>query len=476
MRFTRLIPFLVLAAGCGDNGTNNPGRTDARPTVDSGEDEDAPPDGPPGSAGRVWVVGDFLTDNTRQVGSFSPDATLPISAAMPPPAVFPASGRVSSNSEFQAHTNGTKIAYVADATVAGRFDLYVAAADGSNPVLVVEGATPLPPPAPAPLIDITAVVLSPDGSKVAFTRDSLVNNGYDLWLAPTTAAAVPVMVSARTGLDDSQDVFLTSFTWSADSKYLGFAGDTGTSGKNQPFVVDTTLPVPVGVAFLPVGDITGTGTGVNGAVVFDAQNNVYFRAAVTGPDFELFTAPAADPTPAARVKITLPGRTDATVPDVDYFGITPDGTKLVYSADAPVADAYNLYVATTAAPNTSTKITDQTTPGTVSGENRAQLWFSPDNTKVAVVGTWMAAAFDEPFVVHLDGSATRRLATIACSNCDVNILQWDPDGTTIWAMGDIRVGNDTEVYKLDSTMADQVPTLAVDPPDGGDVFNMFVRP
>ena len=38
--------------------------------------------------------------------------------------------------------------------------------------------------------DISAVVLSPDGSKVAFTRDTAtVNGGYDLWLVATTAAA-----------------------------------------------------------------------------------------------------------------------------------------------------------------------------------------------------------------------------------------------------------------------------------------------
>ena len=43
-------------------------------------------------------------------------------------------------------------------------------------------------------------------------------------------------------------------------------------------------------------------------------------------------------------------------------------------------------------------------------------------------------------------------------------------------MGDFLVDNDTQVYKLDSTMTDQTPTLAVDVPVGGDLVNLFVIP
>jgi hypothetical protein len=43
-------------------------------------------------------------------------------------------------------------------------------------------------------------------------------------------------------------------------------------------------------------------------------------------------------------------------------------------------------------------------------------------------------------------------------------------------MGDFLVDNNTQVYKLDSTMMDQTPTLAVDVPASGDMVNLYVTP
>ena len=474
MRFARIIPFLlVAAAGCGDDNSNT--RRDAAPQRDSSPDDgdvdDAPPDGPPSGGPRVWVVGDFLTNNHRNAGSFPTGATLPFNPTTPPPVVIP--GGTTAEIFFETsttfHTNGTKIVYVADATVPDRNDIYVANGDGSNPVLVIEG------PAVPQTQEFPAVVLSPDGTKVAYLHDATTDGVYDLYVAPTTASATGVKVSPdRVGTPAANQDVQSAFSWSPDSKYLAFSGDIDTLDYNEVFVVDTSVASPTRAVILTRAEITATGRGLSGVLLFDAQSNVFFRAKIDDTAFKLFKSSPTDGT--TKTIVTLPMRGDATTPDVGTFGITPDGSKIVYSADAPTAAAYDLYVANTATPNANTKLTNLTGPGAVSFFSTVS--FSPDGTKVAVVADFAADNVQEPSVIHLDGSATRRLVAVpgTCAGCDANIVQFDPDGTTVWAMGDFLVDNDTQVYKLDSTMTDQTPTLAVDVPVGGDLVNLFVIP
>jgi Tol biopolymer transport system component len=476
MRFVRLIPFVLLAAGCGDNDGPGSTRKDAGPGQDSdpddGDVEDAPPDGPPGGPARVWVVGDFLTDNRRTAGGFLTDATLPYNTTTPPPLVVPSAsttelfdGTGSTQNVF--HTNGTKIAYVSNETVATRFDIMVADADGSNPVLVVQG--------PGLLQEITAVSISPDGTKVAYLMDGLLSDGiYDIYVAPATAGATGVKVNPDRGAlpDPGQDVAVT-FTWSPDSKYLAFVGDMDTLDHQELFVVDTSVSPPTRAVLLTRLEITATANprGVSGSPLFDMQGNVFFRARIDNTDFKLYKSSPTDGT--TKTLVTLPMRDDNTTPDVGAMGITPDGSKLVFSADAPILDAYDMYVADVATPGTSTKITNLTAPGNAAFTT--PIAFSADNTKIAVAATFQTAN-NEPYVIHLDGTAMRRLVTTPCVNCDAFSLQWDPDNTTVWAIGDLAVSNDGKAYKLDSTMMDQTPTLAVDVPTGGDIVNLFVHP
>lgn len=472
MRFVGIIPFVLLTASCGDDNNNT--RRDAAPNRDGAPDDgdlDAPPDAPPGSASRVWVLGDFLTNNRRNAGSFLTDATLPFNPTTPPPVVIP--GGATAEIFFEAsttfHTNGTKIVYVADVTVADRNDIYVANADGSNPVLVIEG------PAVPQTQEFPAVVLSPDGTKIAYLHDAVTDGVYDLYVAPTTAGATGVRVSPdRVGTPAANQDVQSAFTWSPDSKYLAFSGDIDTLDYNEVFVVDTSVAAPTRAVILTRAEITATGRGLSGVLLFDAQSNVFFRARIDDTDFKLFKSSPTDGT--TKTVVTLPMRGDASTPDVGTFGITPDGSKIVYSADAPTADAYDLYVANTETPNANTKLTNLTGPGAVSFFSTVS--FSPDGTKVAVVADFATDNVQEPSVIHLDGSATRRLVAVpgTCAGCDANIVQFDPDNTTVWVMGDFLVDNDTQVYKLDSTMTDQTPTLAVDVPTGGDIVSLFVTP
>lgn len=293
-----------------------------------------------GGATRVWVVGDMLTDNRREAGGFAGDATLPFNTATPPPIVAAGElfdGTGSTISVFDAR--GDKIAFVSDATVAGRFDLNVANADGTGLLMLVQGGVAG--------VEITAVGLSPDGTKVAFTMDSAaINNGFDLHMVPTAGGATVKLSPDRPVASPDptqQDVFFT-FEWSADSKFVAFSADLTDNSFDQGYIVDTTLATPVAVEVLARADIaTQAGAqGIRGKLLFDPANNVYFRARVSTANNSQFTFFKATST-GTKTEIALPMRTDATVPDIGAFGITPDGTKLVFSSDTPVATAFNLF-------------------------------------------------------------------------------------------------------------------------------------
>lgn len=494
MRAHRLLAISLLIA-CGDDGNVKP---DAAPrpdapnntidaAVDGSVDIDAPPDAPPsGGATRIYAVGDVQTDQTRIAVGFDDDATLPIDA-MAPPIKIPAMGTElfdgTGSTSLVFDARGGKVAYVADSTVAGRFDLYAAGADGSNPLLLVTGQMG---------IEISSVALSPDGTKVAFTMDSLlVDGGYDLYMVATTNPQTPVRISPDRpigNLDANIDVF-TQFTWSADSKYVAFSADLTVQGFDQAYVVDTTAATPAAVSLLNQDEIATQmmgAQGVRGNILFDSQSNIYFRARVqTGSaQFQLFKATTAGA--ASRTALTMPARGDQSVPDVGAFGLTPDGTKIVFSADAPTAGRYDFYASATAT-FTPTAITSLGALG--HSVFTAPLWFSPDGTKFAVVADFLTSGLasprNEPFVIAVDGSTMtpRRLVSVEAScaasatkNCDASVVQWAADNATVFVMGDLTTDNDTELYKASSAMADQTPTLALDLVMGGDLVNLITRP
>src|SRR6185295_13823890 len=143
-----------------------------------------------GGKSRIWAVGDPLTNNSTQAFAFASDATLPFNSGTPPPINVPAGntqlfdGSGSTTNEFDAR--GGKVAFVSDLTMANRFDLYVADADGANPTMLVQGNTG---------IEISSVSISPDGTKVAFLMDSAaVDNGTDLYFVPV-AGGTPTQLS-----------------------------------------------------------------------------------------------------------------------------------------------------------------------------------------------------------------------------------------------------------------------------------------
>jgi hypothetical protein len=500
MRPTKLLPYLLLAAAaaaCGDN-TNAPdafvrhdgANVNPDAPIDSPATlDDAAVDAAPGvdapmldamtpTMSRVWAVGDWKTNNVDKAGAFADGATLPVVPATLVPggaADKLATGTgYTVGANFDATPDGTKIAFTADSTVAGRYDLWVAAGDGSTPTMLVQGMT---------AIEIADLAISPDGSKVAYRADSAaLNNAYDLYVVATAGGGNPVKVSpARTaGSVAAQQNVSRFYSWSKDSKYLAFTGDLTKDTFEQAYAVDTTAAVPAAVELVKQNEIGVQAAGIQGlrdVPLFDANDNIIFRARLTAGNvaFALYTAtPAGVRTPLA----VAPKRADASDADIGPFAITPNGASIVFTADAPTILGYNLFASPLANP-TPTNLTNLAAAGHPSFF--APLTISPDGTKVAFLANFKSATRDEPYVAKLDGTDSHRLVSVAascpgCTSPDAIAFGWTVDSLGLYVTGDLTVNNDAKLYKVDPTTTDQLPTLAVDVATSGDMTSIVVRP
>jgi len=311
--------------------------------------------------------------------------------------------------------------------------------------------------------------------------DAAVDGGYDLHLVPATGGAPVKLSPDRPGdapTPSSMDVFY-QYEWSADSVYLAFSADLVEDGFDQAFLVDTTAETPEALQLLTRGEIETQASGaqgVRGRLRFDGANNVYFRARVSTANNGAFSFFKSD-TAGEKAAITPPARGDRSVSDVGAFGISPDGSTLVFSADAPSLGTYNLFAQAVVDPQEPINLTDVTPirGATLRADFTSPLIFAPDSSGVAVIANFLSGAATEmePFVIALDGTGMRRLFEIAGegTNSDAERLAWTGQG--LFVQGDLAINNDTRVFRFDPNTADQSLTLAVDGPTDGDIQQLF---
>ncbi|HEV7555005.1 MAG TPA: hypothetical protein VGO00_06120, partial [Kofleriaceae bacterium] len=191
MSLNRLLPCVLLVVACGDNGSG----TNPSHTIDAAKQIDAPDIDAPvqvGHNGRIWGIGNPAADNATTAFGFDDGiGTLPFDASKEPPLQIPGGTSVlqpnNGTPELVFDSNGDKIAFIADKTTAGTFDLYVANKDGSNVTMLVPGTG----------VVIQGVQLSPDGTMAAYTSSTVVASpfgAFDLFVVNTTGTPAPIKV------------------------------------------------------------------------------------------------------------------------------------------------------------------------------------------------------------------------------------------------------------------------------------------
>jgi dipeptidyl aminopeptidase/acylaminoacyl peptidase len=462
-----LVTFLV-ACGGDDDGGGGGGRADARPLADGGGgdgDGGSDPDGGVDGEPLIWLHGDFATNNLVKLAAIEPGGDLPATPLTTIPGGESAQLWGTGNGDYGPFdVHGGRVAYSADAEVTGRSDLYVANLDGSDPVQVV---------AMTEMADVTRVRFSPDGSRIAFTANLDDPGQLDAYVVDAGAAgATPTRVSPAHASDDP-DLDADFLVWSRDSQALVVTGDFTENGFNEMWIADVTVADPQPVALVDRERIASDGIGLNGAVVplLIDGNRVLFKGRLDADNRYKLWLIDQDGQNEEILPNSEIARVDDSLADVGAVGLSPDRLRIAFTADQveTIYDVWVMPVDGSMAPSqlTADLVIDDTSPN-----HTPPLKWSPDGQSLAFIADYASDGKIEPYVVPVAGGGQTRLAIIGASpddGTDAISVAWSPAGDALYLVADHRVDNDTELFVLDPTQADQEPVLVIGVPESGDV-------
>lgn len=448
---------VCLAGNCTAGSPQN----DGGQTTDAGTDAGAVPSG----AGTLWYRGDFTTNNTDQLGRVLPadggQLTLPFTNEVKAFAVSP---------------DGTKVAVANDSEQVGRFDLWVSNPDGSSPAKLVT----MPAFSSASFGIVRSIAFSPSGARIAFEADMDGPGVRDIYVVNVAGGTAQKISPNRPGGQATSTALGPSgFRWSRDSNKVAIVGDYEEDKRLQLYIADVATSTPstvpaVALSSVPAAPTTGV-TGVVAAFEWTAAGRVIFKG-MLGSDtgYRLYGVDAT----GANLGV-LPGF-PALPAQLGALGVSADGTMVAYSADATVADAYEIYTM----PVDGSSAPVRRTSGTVvAGRGPSffnPIYWSPDGTKLAFIADYAVDTQYEPYVVPASGGTELRLVNIggsANAGQDADSLAWSLDSTQLALVADHVLNNDGELYLIQNvTTANQEPTLLQDVVVGGDVFDVSWTP
>ncbi len=428
-----------------------------------------------GPTTSLLFFGDFAVNNTSQLGN----ALLPSSSAAP--VVITDGVRTAKQVlAFDALADGSKIVVAADLLVTNQFDIVVANRNGTGAVVIATMSATAKP---------TEIVISPDGTKVAYIADSATAGASDAYWVPIAGGAAPVRVNPRAAADVALDA--QSIAWSRDSKYLAASGDFTVDKKNELYTFDTSDAAAVPAAALaaaalpaPAGTSTvGISTALRPLWTATAGGKVCAKADLTGVVPATFRLYCADATGAGFAE---PTRFPTLPAQLGSYGLSPDGATIAFSADSMVSGAYEVYTMLaddSADPKriTAGAITVASATAFRGPSFSLPLLFSPDATKIAFAADILVDNRNELYVVAADGATPEKRVTVVGpagdDARDVQRLAWAPDSLALAFIADHRADNDSEVFRVANvTAADQAPILVRGVAPSGDVFELSWRP
>lgn len=147
--------------------------------------------------------------------------------------------------------------------------------------------------------------------------------------------------------------------------------------------------------------------------------------------------------------------------DYGPFDISPDGTRVAFSADIDVTDRFDLYVA----PVEGGEPTHVVAVGATAGVEKVR--FSPDGSKIAFVADLEVDGQLDAYVIASDaveGTPVRVSPAHASASTDLDASQlaWSTDSTTIVVTGDFSQNDYHEMWIADATAADPTPVQLID--------------
>jgi Tol biopolymer transport system component len=388
--------------------------------------------------------------------------------------------------EFDWSPNGSRIAYLADGEIDGRFELYTNLAGGfSSSNLKVSGSLP-------PGGKVEAFEWSPDSKLLAYTADQNNLGEFELFITPPTQQD-PVQVS-ETVLPNNGDV--TEFNWSPGSSRIAYLSNQRLAGLFELF---TNLPNGSDNVRISGGDSVldfAWAPDEADEILAYSTERIIFTAPPNGgsstqatpgltvggsisdfswaPDssriayradqravgvIELFTV-EPDGSDDLRISgVLIEGG------DVTDFVWSPDSSFIAYRANQDFAVIFELYVTTPDDSSNDTKVSGIPMAGNVD----PIFEWSPDSTRVAYRANQRTADAIELFTSTPDGQENDRVSGDLFSGGNVEEFKWAPDNSGI---GYIADQENNEVFELFGATpdGDETATLSGSFAETGDVL------
>jgi Tol biopolymer transport system component len=351
----------------------------------------------------------------------------------------------------------------------GSFAAFVEA--GSEEIVLVEGGlvrvrvdgrgerVPLTPPF-APHAGILALQLA--GERVVYVGDVDADETYELFSVPLAGDAPPVRLSAPLVADgDVLEVLVAP-----DGHTLLYRADQDADEIFELFVVPADGSAPA--RELPIPLVAGGDVGVF-RVVPDGRRVVYVADQDEDERFELFSI-ALDGREAPRrlnAPLVAGGDVGATYFGETYssFGLTPDGRRAFFQADAHVDEVLELHSAPVDGSAPSVVLAAPISAGYL-----GTGLVTPDSSRVVYGADAREPDTVELYSVPVDGSQPPvRLSGPMGPDGDVHFAQIDPDGLRVVYVADQELDRRYELYSVPPDGSHAPVKLNAPFPPGGSV-------
>lgn len=287
--------------------------------------------------------------------------------------------------------------------------------------------------------------ITPDGARVVYRADQLVDQRFELF-------GVPIGGGSATPLSGAMPAFAGVFRYDVSPNSVGvvFTSDRATDEVVELFAAS------FGGGVVRLGPTLPAGGDVADLRITPDDTRVVFRAdGVVNNVFELFSMPITGGASTKLSETPVPGG------EVRYGGwhVGPDSAHVAYLADQETDEMLELFGAPIATAGAAVRLNAPLPPGLPSGDVSRQA-VAPDSSCAVYVADGDVEDVFELYRVPVAGGPSVKLNAELDEGGDVLDLTFTPDGAHVIYRADQDLNNWIKLYKvpLDGSQAPVVLT------------------
>ena len=350
--------------------------------------------------------------------------------------------------QFKISPNSQRVVFMGDMETRNNYELFSVPINGPSSSVVKINATLVT------FGDVFNFEISPDSSRVVYIADQIENEVYELFSTPIAGPADAIKLNPTPTVEGD----ITNYLISPDSSFVVYTGDLALDFIDELYSVAITGPYTDSV-LLNKSMVDG-GSVVAFDINADGSRVVYRADQDTNDVYELFSVPSAGPG-SSSVKLNLPQPAGVYIPS---FKISPDGSRVVYHASQEFAGMQELYSVPIAGPaSQSVEINGLLIPeGDV-----FDYTISPDSSRVAYTADQDTDSVYELYSTPITGPSTEasKLSGPGMSGAVLDyVFLFAPDSSRVVYIADQEISSVYELYVSDNgrtAVGFPGPTLAL---------------